>query len=389
MSEDTVPQPVRMVPTPGRVSVVIVSWNSGRFLPGCLDSLSKQTLPPYEVVVVDNGSTDSSVEIVGRHAPSATVIPLGENTGYCRANNEGFARSRGDAVLFLNPDVVLDPAFLAEAIRPFDSDERIGSVSGKLLRFDAETLDSAGQCLSRSRRIVERGYGRPDEGQFERGGYIFSVCGAAALYRRLALEDVTDGQELFDTDFFTFSEDIDLGWRARNAGWRAWYEPRAVGRHFRGGTAAAAGVFSSRAAMLRRPAELRYHILKNRYLMLIKNDRPAHILRDLRFIAPREVALAALAVASGPRVLGRLTLCGALLGRALRKRRDFLAEQGVWGKRRCGLPAAWAGERLLDEGSLPRPQDTPLPARRRAEGSSPPSAPSAGFGSGERPEKAP
>ena len=338
----------------GRTSVVVVSWQSERFLPGCLESIRAQSHPPCEVFVVDSGSTDGSVDLVRERFHWASVLPLGGNLGFCRACNEGIGRSTGDAILIVNADIILGADFLAEALRPVGRDERIGSVTGKLLRFDRRTVDSAGQCISRSRRVIERGYGQPDEGQFEEAGYVFSACGAAVLYRRRAVEDLLVEGEFFDEEFFAFSEDLDVGWRARNAGWRAWYEPRAVAYHFRGGTApeapeGMARLIGARAAVLRRPEEIRYHILKNRYLTMLKNDRPAHVLRDAAHIAAREAALAGIALVSGPRVVGRLARCGSLVASALRKRRAFLSARGVWGERSCGVPSTWVGERLISE----------------------------------------
>jgi GT2 family glycosyltransferase len=344
---------------PARVSVIVVSWRSETFLPGCLDSLAAQTHPPAEVLVVDNGSDDGSIELVRTRYPWVRLLPLRENTGFCRANNIGLAEARGDAVLFLNADAALDPPYLETALAAFARDARIGAVAGRIFRFDGATIDTAGQCLARSRRVVERGYGRPDDRRLDQAGYVFSVCGAAALYRREAIEDILEDGSLFDEDFFAFSEDIDLGWRARNAGWRAYYEPRAVGRHHRGGSGAQPTRLSSRAAILRRGPELRYHVLKNRYLTLLKNDRALDVLRDLPFILPRDAALLALAVASGPGVLARLARSGPLFSRALEKRRRFLSKRGVWGRRAAGLPNRWAGDTLLPDEP---PEGAPGPA---------------------------
>jgi hypothetical protein len=105
--------------------------------------------------------------------------------------------------------------------------------------------------------------------------------------------------------------------------------------------------------VLRRPTELRYHILKNRYLTLLKNDRPAHVLRDILFIKAREIALVGIAIASGLNVVTGLLGARRLYARALRKRSVFLSTPGEWGNRRCGLPSAWLGERLLEEEDEP------------------------------------
>ena len=337
--------------TSSKVSVIIVTWNSERFIADCLESLVAQTHPPIETIVVDNGSSDRTLDIARSFEPRLAglqIVALGGNTGYCRANNAGIERSTGNRIFFLNADVILDPGYIRSAVSPFAKDERIGSVAGKLLRFDRKTLDTAGQSLSRGRWVIERGYDRRDDGGCDAAGFVFSVCTAAAIYRRSAIDDISMAGEFFDTDHFSFYEDIDAGWRARNAGWRAYYEPAAVGYHYRGGSAGRGGFFASRAAILKRPVEFRYHHLKNRYLMMLKNDRLSDLVRDLPFVLPRELSCLALAAASGPgflmRVLSLAFGADSPFAKARAKRREFLARRGVWGERRAGLPSQWTGE---------------------------------------------
>jgi GT2 family glycosyltransferase len=325
------------------VSIVVVSWNSARFLERCLESLFAQSGVTVEVIVVDNGSTDGSEQLVRERFPRARLVALGENTGFCAANNSGLARSAGSFVLFANSDTILEESFLREALRPFAKDERIGSVGGKLLRFDGATVDTTGQFLTRSRRAVERGYNRQDGAWSAQEGYVFAICGAALLCRRKMIEDLAPDGELFDASFFAFSEDLDIGWRARSAGWRAWYAPRAVARHYRGGTEESAGWSRWVPALLRRPRLLRYHILKNRWLTLLKNESPGSFLRDLPFIAPRDLLMTAAAVAASPGLILDFASLGPLVRRARAKRRRFLAEAGRWGARRAGAPLAWVG----------------------------------------------
>ncbi len=307
--------------TAAPVAVVVVTWNSAPFLDGCLGSLRRLERPAGEVVVVDGGSTDGTLDLVRERFPEVAIVACGENIGFCRANNLGIARTRSPFVLVLNPDTRLTPRFLEELLPAFE-DPRVGIVSGKLLRFDGCTLDSAGQRISRSRKPVDRGYGRQDRGQFDRDEEVFGACGAAALYRRTMVDAVADeGGRFFDEAFFAFYEDLDVAWRAGRLGWKAAYRHRAVGYHLRGGTAGRATVSVRGRALLARSAEIRFHATKNRYLAILRNDSPRSYLRDLPFILARDVGTLAILLVSSPSVLGRLWRERALFAAALRRRR--------------------------------------------------------------------
>ena len=149
------------------MAVVVVTWNSARFIEDCLASVFDLEMPPREIVVVDSGSVDGTAELVRERFPTVRLIECGGNIGYCRANNLGFTETTSPYVLVLNPDTKLTPGFLGELLPAFE-DPKVGIVSGKLLRFDERHLDSAGQELGRSRQPLDRGYGDLDEGQFSR-----------------------------------------------------------------------------------------------------------------------------------------------------------------------------------------------------------------------------
>lgn len=303
------------------VAVIVVTWNSAGFLPDCLDSLRRLARRPAEVVVVDSASTDGAAELVRHDYPEVRLIACEENVGFCLGNNLGIRATTAPAVLVLNPDTKLEPDFLEQLLPAFDEPE-VGLVAGKLLRFDRTTIDSAGQRLSRSRRVRDRGYGRPDRGQFDRDEPVFGVCGAAALYRRAMLERIADPETgYFDERFFAFGEDLDLAWRARRAGWRTVYRHRAVGYHARGGSATRAPRLRRWAAMLGRSPEIRYHVIKNRYLTLLRNETVAGYLSHLPFIWGRDLALGLLLLFSSPSVLGRLWNEREIFREALRRRR--------------------------------------------------------------------
>ena len=302
------------------VAVVIVSWNSAGYLPDCLDSLRRLTRRPAEIVVVDAASADDSVALVEREFPEVCCLPQRENVGFCVGNNLGFAATNSPFVLALNPDTKLEPDFLERLLPSFD-DPSVGLAGGKLLRFDRKTLDSAGQELGRSRQPIDRGYGRPDDGRFDCDAEVFGVCGAAALYRRRMLESVRDGRDgFFDPAFFAFFEDLDLAWRARKLGWKAVYRHEAVGYHARGGSAERRHPLQRWASMLRRRPEVQYHIAKNRYLSILRNDSVAGYLAHAPWIWSRDLAVLAL-LCRRPSLLLRLWRSRRLFGEALRLRR--------------------------------------------------------------------
>jgi GT2 family glycosyltransferase len=301
------------------VSVVIVTWNSLAYVDACLGSLRDLARPPAETILVDSGSADGTVARVRERFAEVRVVALGENAGYCRGNNLGIRESASPFVLALNPDTRLTPTFLDELLPAFE-DPRVGIASGKLLRFDGATIDSAGQALGRSRQPVDRGYGEQDRGQYAHDEDVFGACGAAALYRRSMIDDVADGGAFFDEAFFAFYEDLDVAWRARKLGYRAVYRAGAVALHARGGTAGSPAPPKGRS-MLRRPPELRYHIAKNRYLTILRNDTPSGYLANLPFILARDLAVLGVLLVTSPGVVGRLLRSGPLFAAALEKRR--------------------------------------------------------------------
>jgi len=303
------------------VAVVIVSWNSRGYLENCLLSLRGLERPVQQIVVVDNASTDETPGWLAERFPDVDLLVLAANVGFCRANNLGIARTNAPFVLVLNPDTELEPGFLRQLLPAFD-DRGVGIASGKLLRFDRTTLDSAGQRLARSRQPLDRGYGKPDKGQYDRDEPVFGACGAAALYRRALLDSIVDaGGEFFDETFFAFVEDLDLAWRARKLGWRAAYRFQAVGYHARGGTASGPLWRRRVAAMLGHGPEVRFHVVKNRYLAIMRNDSVAGYCANIPFIWARDLGTLVLLLVTSPVVLVRLWRSRHVFAAARAKRR--------------------------------------------------------------------
>jgi len=317
-----------LTPRVAPVAVVVVTRNSARFLEGCLGSLRTLLRPPAEIVVVDSGSEDRTPEAVRRGFPDVQVVECRANVGFCKANNLGIARTTSPFVLVLNPDTRLEPGFLEELLPAFDN-PRVGLAGGKLLRFDGRTIDSAGQELGRSRQPRDRGYGEGDRGQYDRDEEVFGACGAAALYRRAMIDSVAEGPSgFFDEAFFAFYEDLDVAWRARRFGWKAAYRHRAVGYHLRGGSSRGWDPARRWTALLGRGRDNRYHLLKNRYLVILRNDTLRGYLQNLPFILARDLATLTITAVRSPGVLLRLWKGRGLFREALRSRRLDAARGG-------------------------------------------------------------
>lgn len=257
------------------VSIGMVTWNSATPLPACLKAISSQDYSALELIVVDNASADQSIDMVLQHLPTARIIRNAENTGFCHAHNQAIQVSSGAYYLALNPDVVLEPGYVLALVSALEQRPDFGSAAGKLLQstMDGQSaiLDGTGLFMDRQRRQYLRGYGEPDLGQYDQGGEVFGVDGAAPLYRRAMLEDVKIDGQYFDESFFAHKEDVDLAWRARLLGWRCWYTPEAVAIHPRN--------FRPGQRNLVPPA-VRVHAVTNRYLLLLKNESRSGWRRD-------------------------------------------------------------------------------------------------------------
>lgn len=267
-----------------KISVVIVTQGKGGYLASCLESLDKQSLQPQEAIIIDNSSGRLGAEISLGLKLQTQIFTSPENLFYCAALNKGIGLSGGDFVLCLNDDIVLDRDFLKEALPAFSRDEKIGMASGKILRYGGRVIDSAGLFLTPWRSARERGYGRKDEGQYQREEYIYGVNGAAALYRRSMLEQIKIGPEYFDSAYRIFYEDLDMAWRAQNAGWKAYYMPLAVAYHARGATVRFAEGTGKPFGRRYLSEELQFDLIKNRYLTIIKNESLPGLILHLPFI---------------------------------------------------------------------------------------------------------
>lgn len=213
---------------PLNLSVIIPHWNGLQHLEVCLDSLRRQTHPSYEVLLVDNGSSDGSQAFVRARYPEVRLIELGHNLGFTGACNAGIAAASGDIIILLNNDTEAEPNWLAAIAAAMAADDGVGIVASKMLLFDRrDHFHAAGDFVRVDGTPGNRGVWQQDVGQYDRAEDVFSACGGAAAYRRAMLAQIG----VLDEAFFFSCEDVDLAWRAHLAGWRVRYEPDAVVYH--------------------------------------------------------------------------------------------------------------------------------------------------------------
>ena len=219
--------------------MVIVNWNSAADLCECLESLERQTSAPYEIIVVDNGSSDGSAARVRERFPAVKLIENTENLGFAPAVNQGIALARGEWVATLNNDTIADARWIerlqAAASAPLsaaEGAEELGMLQSCIVFKDRpETLNSTGLLLFKDATAADRGVRTPSAQADDWPVEIFCPTAGAAAYRRSMLERVRLPAGVFDSTFFMYYEDVDLGWRCRLAGFRARYVPDAVVYH--------------------------------------------------------------------------------------------------------------------------------------------------------------
>jgi GT2 family glycosyltransferase len=309
------------------VSVTIVTFNSGRFIKRCLESVLAQRYRPREIIVIDNASTDGTIDILEQFEDRCQVVYNDENIGFAAAQNQAIALSAGDWVLTLNPDVLLLPDFIGALVETGQMDSKAGAVCGKLLTIratfdlpDKPLVDSTGIYFTPMLRHLDRGSQEVDNGHFLNHEYVFGATAAAALYRRQMIEDISIHGEFFDPDFFVYREDADVAWRAQLMGWRCIYTPHARGYHVR------AVLPGNRRAL---PPVINMHSVKNRFLLRIKNMTGPLYRRNWLSITGRDLVVLGCCVLREHTSLKAFWYLARNFKRVLEKRREIMKRRRV------------------------------------------------------------
>ena len=307
--------------------MTIVTHNSAPFIRHCLTHLLETHQPAPPIVIVDNASSDNTRAILSEFASRAQIVLNPQNTGFAAAQNHAIALTHTPWVLVLNPDVRLTVGFVSQLLAAAQYHPRIGTVCGKLLALGPDfqipanpVLDSTGIYFTPELRHFDRGSRQPDQGQYNRVEYVFGATGAAALYRREMIEDVSIHGQFFDEDFFAYREDADVAWRAQLLGWRCVYTPEAVAYHVR-------SVLPTNRRQV--SVLVNYHSVKNRFLMRIKNIDRSLYLRHALAITWRDLIVLAGCLLREHSSLAAVGFVAQNWARMLEKRRAVMARRRV------------------------------------------------------------
>ena len=311
------------------VAVSIVTFNGRRYLSRCLDAVLSQTYSPIQIHLLDNASTDSTIEFVAERYPTVEVIRSKVNIGFAAGHNAVIHRTRSSFVLVLNQDAYLFPTFIEELVTEMENHSDVGIAGGKLYSLrDAEgngvgqkIIDMTWLDIEKRRRFVCFAQMQPESGNCCGPKLVFAADGAAMFLRRSMLEEIQFEQEFFDEDFITGKEDVDLSWRAQLLGWKCMYVPSAIGWHVR--------TFSPSDRRTTIDEALKVGSVRNRYLLIMKNDLLPHLFRHLLYIAAYDFTIFGYLLIRERSSLKGYTQALRLVSRVMKKRKATMSKRKV------------------------------------------------------------
>jgi len=213
-----------------KVSFIIVTFNSEHYIADCLHSIENLSYANREIIIVDNSSSDHTVQILESTFCNVTLIKSDINLGFAEGCNTGYQHTTGNLIALVNPDIVLDNDWLSHLLTYATDPQYVqtGIFASKIINVNNAlfVIDTAGDGYSSFLKSFKRGEGE-NVGEFNTNEFVFGACAGAALYRRKMIDDIG----FFDTDFFLLQEDSDLNVRAQLAGWKTFYVPKAIAYH--------------------------------------------------------------------------------------------------------------------------------------------------------------
>ncbi len=262
-----------------KISIQLLTYNAEKYVVSCLNSVLAQNFRDFELVIIDNASNDNTRELIKKwikeHKSISTIFISNEkNIGFTGGHNLALRRSKGEYVLFLNQDIILEPDFLQIAIQFLEKHPEVGSISPKLFRLTSKgktsIIDSLGITFQNNLQAIDFFSGKDEkEMKFSEPFEIFAPSGACPMHRRSALESVF----FLDEDFFMYKDDVDLGFRLALQGWKSYCVPNARAYHERSAKEVVAGHFFWQVARNRTKKNVFINALsyQNHWYVILKN----------------------------------------------------------------------------------------------------------------------
>ncbi|MFW0837770.1 MAG: glycosyltransferase family 2 protein [Candidatus Komeilibacteria bacterium] len=265
------------------IAISLVTYNAAHYLPFCLQSLQQQTYKNWQLLIIDNGSSDNTIAYLSENWPQYKVVSHQDNLGFSKAHNQAIAWTGGEYVLCLNQDIIMAPNYLETLVNFMDRNLQVGAASGLIYKWNftdnkkTKIIDSAGLELWRNHRVTDRDEGQEDVQQYNQPQEVWGVSGALPLLSRKALEQIKlkSGltNEFFDEDFYAYKEDVDLAYRLRLAGWQAWFVPQAHAWHDRSiGNSQLKSQWQIARAHRKKNKLINYLSYRNHILAIYKNE---------------------------------------------------------------------------------------------------------------------
>lgn len=321
-----------------KIAISLVAWNGKKYLADLMGSIFNQTFKDFEILIIDNGSTDGTAEFFEKNYPELRLIKNKENVGFAKGQNMGISKTQGEYVLVLNQDLILEADFLEKLADVMDKNPRAGSAGGKLLRLKdgqkTNLIDSICHKIFKTHQVIELGSGQEDKGQYNETKQVFGVSATAPFYRRSALEEVKFDNEYFDEDFFSYKEDVDLSYRLRLYGWQSWYVPEAKAYHDRSAVGVKKGVNLETANYRKKKSEfINFHSYKNHFFILIKNLTAYNLFWCFPYIFGYELIKFFYILFFEPKTLKALPVVFQKLSRMKKKRRIIIKNKKISDKK--------------------------------------------------------
>ena len=244
------------------VSIIIINWNGRHWLEKCLLSLYKQNYKNFEIILVDNASTDGSIKFIKKYYPKIKKIIINkENLGFAEANNRGYHLATGDYILFLNNDTEVTRDFLSILVKGLEKNKNNACLQSRMLLMDEpDKLDSAGAFLTATGFLYHYGIAKKWQKKYDKRISFYSAKGACMIFKKEVLDETLVDDEVLDSNYFAYFEETDLCHRVWLAGYEIHFEPKSVIYHKMGGT-----------SNDMKSSFIQFHSFKNRINTYIKN----------------------------------------------------------------------------------------------------------------------